>query len=65
VEVIEGPAADTLATLYSVEVFDFVFIDADKTSHSTYLAVAKRLVCKGGVVVRFCSSFQSISEARY
>ena len=52
VTVVIGPAAESLAKLSSEDPYDLVFIDADKPSNSIYFAEAKRLVRKGGVIVR-------------
>jgi len=52
ISLILGPAAETLPTLSSEEPFDLMFIDADKASIPIYFKEAKRLVRKGGVVVR-------------
>ena len=70
VSIVLGPAAESLAQLHPEEPFDFVFIDADKPSNSLYFAEAKRLVRKGGVIVRssisvspldsFCSLMRSL-----
>jgi predicted O-methyltransferase YrrM len=49
VDVVEGPAAETLARLDGP--FDLVFIDADKPSNPVYLAEAVRLTRPGGVIV--------------
>lgn len=49
VDVVEGPAAETLARLEGS--FDLVFIDADKPSNPLYLAEAVRLTRPGGVIV--------------
>ena len=49
VEVLVGPALDTLPTLDSP--FDFVFIDADKESSAAYLQHALRLSRPGTVIV--------------
>ena len=49
VDVLVGPAADTLATLEGP--FDFVFIDADKPSNVTYLREALRLTRPGATIV--------------
>ena len=49
VELILGPALDTLPTLSGP--FDLVFIDADKRSNADYLAWALRLSRPGTVVV--------------
>ncbi|KAF9484078.1 O-methyltransferase family 3 protein [Pholiota conissans] len=51
VELIEGPAAETLAKLNPTEPFDLVFIDADKPSNLLYFTEAKRLVRKNGVII--------------
>lgn len=40
--------------------FDLVFIDADKASNLQYFKEGKRLVRKGGVIVRILGSFSSI-----
>ena len=50
--IVLGPAAESLAQLHPEEPFDFVFIDANKSSNSLYFAEAKRLMRKGGVIVR-------------
>ena len=49
VELIVGPAIDTLATLEGS--FDFVFIDADKTSNVAYLREGIRLSRPGTAIV--------------
>ena len=49
VEVLVGPAAETLATLDGP--FDFVFIDADKPSNPRYLREALRLTRPGAAIV--------------
>lgn len=51
VEILVGPAAESLAKLKADLPYDLVFIDADKISTLTYFLEAKRLVRKGGVVV--------------
>ncbi|HSN10900.1 MAG TPA: O-methyltransferase [Propionibacteriaceae bacterium] len=53
VEVIVGPAADTLASLVAarVEPYDLVFIDADKRNNPTYLEAALELTRPGSVIV--------------
>lgn len=54
-----GPAAQSLAQLHPAEseLFDLVFIDADKPSNVVYFTEAKRLVRKGGVIVRPSSPY--------
>jgi predicted O-methyltransferase YrrM len=49
VEVLVGPAADTLATLEGP--FDLIFIDADKPSNVTYLHEALRLSRPGTMII--------------
>ena len=49
VEVIVGPAAETLAALDGP--FDFIFIDADKPSNTVYLREALRLSRPGATIV--------------
>lgn len=49
VEVLTGPAAETLRTLDGP--FDLVFIDADKPSNVTYLAQALRLSRPGTTII--------------
>jgi len=51
VNVIVGPAADSLKTLQPNPPFDFAFIDADKPNNLTYFTEAKRLVKSGGIIV--------------
>ncbi len=51
IEVIVGPAGETLPTLQPAEPFDLAFIDADKASNLAYYIQAKRMVRKGGVIV--------------
>ena len=57
VDIILGPAAETLETLSPTPTsFDLVFIDADKQGNVTYFKHAKRLVRKGGVIVCILST---------
>ncbi|HET7723100.1 MAG TPA: O-methyltransferase [Propionibacteriaceae bacterium] len=53
VEVIVGPAAETLASLVAarVEPYDLVFIDADKRNNPTYLDAALELTRPGSLIV--------------
>lgn len=51
VEVIVGPALDSLPTLGPNPPFDLAFIDADKESNTEYFHHAKRLVRPGGVII--------------
>jgi caffeoyl-CoA O-methyltransferase len=50
VQVLEGPAMDNLEKLNLRAPFDFVFIDADKTSYLEYLAWAVENLRPGGLV---------------
>lgn len=53
VTVVVGPAIDSLRKLQPAEQpYDFMFIDADKPSNLDYFIEAKRLVRKGGIIVR-------------
>ena len=49
VEVREGPAAETLAALPGP--FDFVFLDADRSSYRAYLELAVPRLVPGGLLV--------------
>jgi predicted O-methyltransferase YrrM len=49
VEIVVGPAIDSLATLEGP--FDFVFIDADKPSNVAYLREAIRLTRPGATII--------------
>jgi predicted O-methyltransferase YrrM len=49
VEIRQGPAAETLATLPGP--FDFVFLDADRPSYLTYLERVASRVVPGGLLV--------------
>jgi len=53
VEVIVGPALDSLRELVATgtEPFDFVFIDADKEPYADYLALSLRLARPGTVII--------------
>ena len=51
VEVVLGPAADSLAGLAGQEPFDLVFIDADKASYPRYLELCLKLVRPGSMIV--------------
>ncbi|PAE16117.1 methyltransferase [Virgibacillus sp. 7505] len=52
-EVIVGNAIDTLPTLYDEQknVFDFIFLDADKQSYPEYLKWAIKLAAPGAVII--------------
>lgn len=52
VTILIGPAAESLAKLSPEDPYDLFFIDADKPSNAIYFSEAKRLVRKGGVIVR-------------
>ena len=49
VEIVEGPAAETLATLPGP--FDLVFLDADRPSYLTYLELVVPRLRTGGMLV--------------
>jgi predicted O-methyltransferase YrrM len=49
VDLVEGPALDTLATLTGP--FDLVFVDADKPSNPAYLEHALRLTRPGSMII--------------
>lgn len=51
VEILEGPAVESLPTLIGGDPFDLVFIDADKENNPTYLDWALRLTRPGSVIV--------------
>ena len=51
VEVVEGPAAETLALIRPDPPVDLVFIDADKPASTVYLREALRLCRPGALVV--------------
>ena len=54
VTIMIGPAVESLAKLSpeAEDPYDLVFIDADKPSNAIYFSEAKRLLRKGGVIVR-------------
>ncbi|KAF5325534.1 hypothetical protein D9619_009871 [Psilocybe cf. subviscida] len=51
VEVIVGPAAESLKRLSPEPPFDLAFIDADKEGNLTYFIEAKRLLKSGGAII--------------
>ncbi|KAJ2922919.1 hypothetical protein H1R20_g14183, partial [Candolleomyces eurysporus] len=51
VDVIVGPAADTIKTLEPNPPYDLAFIDADKEGNLAYFTESKRLLRKGGVII--------------
>jgi predicted O-methyltransferase YrrM len=51
VEVIVGPAAETIEKLGPDGSYDLAFIDADKENNVKYFTEAKRLIRSGGVIV--------------
>jgi predicted O-methyltransferase YrrM len=53
VEVIVGPAVETLPGFVPDVPFDLAFIDADKQNNLAYFREAKRIVRQGGVIVSF------------
>lgn len=52
VKVVVGPALDSLKAFHPDQPYDLVFIDADKINNLEYFIEAKRLVKKGGIIVR-------------
>jgi caffeoyl-CoA O-methyltransferase len=51
VEIITGPAADTIRLLPEREHFDLVFIDADKTGYPVYFEEALKRTRQGGLIL--------------
>lgn len=53
VEIIVGPALESLANLYlqGAPAFDLIFIDADKPNNPAYLTGAFKLVRRGGLII--------------
>jgi len=51
VDIIVGPAQETMKQLDPQPEFDLVFIDADKAGNVLYFQEAKRLVKRGGVII--------------
>lgn len=51
IDIVVGSAVDTIKKLPTEEQFDFVFIDADKSSIPTYYQEARRLTGPGGIIV--------------
>jgi len=51
VQIIVGPAAESLQKMKPEQPFDLAFIDADKPSNLTYFIEAKRMIKKGGVII--------------
>jgi predicted O-methyltransferase YrrM len=51
VEIVLGPAADSLAALAGQEPFDLVFIDADKAGYPRYLELCVALLRPGSLIV--------------
>jgi predicted O-methyltransferase YrrM len=51
VDVLVGPALDTLPSLDDGEPFDLVFLDADKVNNAAYLTWSMRLTRPGSVIV--------------
>jgi predicted O-methyltransferase YrrM len=52
IQILVGPAVDTLRSLDTAEPFDLVFIDADKKGNLEYMREAKRLTRSEGAIVR-------------
>jgi caffeoyl-CoA O-methyltransferase len=51
VEIVTGPAGDTLRKLPEREHFDLVFIDADKTGYPEYFEEALKRTRRGGLIL--------------
>ncbi len=51
VEIITGPAAETIRVLPEREHFDLVFIDADKTGYPVYFEEALKRTRQGGLIL--------------
>ncbi|KAK0498864.1 O-methyltransferase-domain-containing protein [Armillaria luteobubalina] len=51
VEIVVGPALETLAKFPTEHKFDLIFVDADKPPMTEYFAEAKRLIKQGGVII--------------
>ncbi|KDQ60869.1 hypothetical protein JAAARDRAFT_191003 [Jaapia argillacea MUCL 33604] len=51
VKIIVGPAGDSMKAMHPEELFDLVFVDADKKGNPTYYTEARRLTRKGGVII--------------
>lgn len=51
VNIVLGPAVETIKEIQPDPLFDLVFIDADKPSNLAYFQNAKRLLRKGGVII--------------
>jgi predicted O-methyltransferase YrrM len=49
VEIVQGPAADSLSALPGP--FDLVFLDADRPSYLTYLELVVPRLCPGGLLI--------------
>ncbi|KAK0437940.1 O-methyltransferase family 3 protein [Desarmillaria tabescens] len=52
IQIIVGPALDSLQKMPSEPKFDFAFLDADGANCLNYFIESKRLVRKGGIIVR-------------
>lgn len=51
VEIIEGPAVETLKRMSGEPAFDLAFIDADKASNCDYVRACLTLVRSGGLII--------------
>ncbi|KAJ7451999.1 O-methyltransferase-domain-containing protein [Mycena latifolia] len=51
IQILVGPAHESMQQMQPAPPFDFIFIDADKQGNKMYFAEAKRLVRKGGIII--------------
>ncbi|GJJ12169.1 hypothetical protein Clacol_006410 [Clathrus columnatus] len=53
IQLILGPAKESIESLQPDPPFDLIFIDADKQGNLDYFVQAKRLIREGGVIIEF------------